>query len=73
MLHVAEIDVCVSERCTNCGFWIESSLILVGLDCPKNGIICDSAMAEKRLENRKVRYSAAYPTGRERFKILLRR
>ena len=32
---------------------------------PENGIICGTAMAEKRLENGKVRYSAAYPTGRE--------
>ena len=37
------------------------------MDCPENGIILGTAMAEKRLENRKVRYSAAYPTGRGRF------
>ena len=35
------------------------------MDCPENGIIFGTAMAEKRLENSKVRYSAAYPTGRE--------
>ena len=33
------------------------------MDCPENGIIFGTAMAEKRLENGKVRYSAAYPTG----------
>ena len=38
---------------------------------PKNGIICGTAMAEKRLENSKVRYSAAYPTGRERISNVL--
>ena len=38
----------------------------MGIDCPENGIIIDTAMAEKRLENGKVRYSAAYPTGAER-------
>ena len=36
------------------------------MDCPENGIIFGTAMAEKRLENGNVRYSAAYPTGRER-------
>ena len=36
------------------------------MDCPENGIIFGTAMAEKRLENGKVRYSAAYPTGAER-------
>ena len=36
------------------------------MDCPENGIIFGTAMAEKRLENSKVRYSAAYPTGAER-------
>ena len=36
------------------------------MGCPENGIIFGTAMAEKRLENSKVRYSAAYPTGRER-------
>ena len=30
-----------------------------------NGIIFGAAMAEKKIENGKVRYSAAYPTGRE--------
>ena len=39
------------------------------MDCPENDIIFGTAMAEKRLENGKVRYSAAYPTGAERFKI----
>jgi len=38
----------------------------MGIDCPENGIIIDTAMAEKRLENSKVRYSGAYPTGAER-------
>ena len=33
----------------------------------KNGIIRDTAMAELRQENGKVRHSAAYPTGAERF------
>ena len=33
---------------------------------PKNGIIHGTAMAETKQENGKVRYSAAYPTGRER-------
>ena len=37
---------------------------------PENGIICGTAMAEKRLEKGRVRYSAAYPTGRERFEEL---
>ena len=36
------------------------------MGCPKNGIIFGTAMAEKRLENSKMRYSAAYPTGAER-------
>ena len=36
------------------------------MDCPENGIILGTAMAEKRQENGKVRYSAAYPTGAER-------
>lgn len=36
------------------------------MGCPKNGIIFGTAMAEKRLEKSKVRYSAAYPTGAER-------
>ena len=36
------------------------------MGCPKNGIIFGTAMAEKKLENRVVTYSAAYPTGRER-------
>lgn len=40
------------------------------MDCPGNGIIFGTAMAEKRLENGKVRYSAACPTGAERCKIL---
>ena len=35
-------------------------------DCMKNGIIFDAVMAEKKIENGDVRYSAAYPTGRER-------
>ena len=30
-----------------------------------NGIIFGAAMAEKKIEDGKVRYSAAYPTGRE--------
>ena len=38
----------------------------MGIDCPENGIIIDTAMAEKRLESNKVRYSVAYPTGAER-------
>ena len=38
---------------------------------PKNGIISGAAMAEKRLENCKVRYSAAYPTGAERYCVRL--
>lgn len=37
---------------------------------PENGIICGTAMAEKRIENGKVRYSAAYPTRAERFALL---
>ena len=37
---------------------------------PENDIIFGAAMAEKRLENDKMRYSAAYPTGRERFALL---
>ena len=37
------------------------------MDCPENDIIFGTAMAEKRLENGKVRYSAAYPMGAERF------
>ena len=37
---------------------------------PENGIIFVTAMAEKKLENDEVRYSAAYPTGAERFEIL---
>ena len=40
------------------------------MDCPENGIIFGTAMAEKRLENGKVRYSAAYPTRAERFALL---
>ena len=32
----------------------------------KNGIISGAAMAEKKIENGMVRYSAAYSTGRER-------
>ena len=32
----------------------------------KNGIIHDIAMAEKKIDDIEVRYSAAYPTGRER-------
>ncbi len=38
----------------------------MGLGCPENGIIFGTAMAEKRLENDKMRYSVAYPTGAER-------
>ena len=38
----------------------------MGMDCLKNGIIFGTAMAEKKLENSKVRYSAAYPMGAER-------
>ena len=37
------------------------------MDCLENGIIFGTAMAEKRLENGKVRYSAACPMGREHF------
>ena len=37
------------------------------MDYPENGIIFGAAMAEKKLENDEVRYSAAYPTGAERF------
>ena len=37
-----------------------------GLGQSENGIIFGTAMAEKRLENDKMRYSAAYPTGAER-------
>ncbi len=33
------------------------------MDCSGKGIIFGTAMLEKRLENRMVRYSAAYPTG----------
>ena len=40
------------------------------MDCPENDIIFGTAMAEKRLENGKVRYSAAYPTGAERFVLV---
>ena len=40
------------------------------MDCPENGIIFGTAMAEKRLENGKVRYSAAYPTGAERCPVV---
>lgn len=36
------------------------------MDCPENGIIFGTAMAEKKLENDELRYSAAYPTGRGR-------
>ena len=42
----------------------------IGKMSPENGIIFGTAMAEKRLENGKVRYSAAYPTGAERFTLL---
>ena len=35
---------------------------------PKNGIIFGTAMAEKRLDDGKMRYSAAYPTGAERLR-----
>ena len=56
------------------GFWIVWSdrkwIDFGGHGLPeKNGIICGAVMAEKRLEKSKVRYSAAYPTGAERFKI----
>ena len=44
---------------------------VAGLDCPENDIIFGTAMAEKRLENGKVRYSAAYPMGAERFCVSL--
>ena len=37
------------------------------MDGPKNGKILGIAMAEKRQENGTVRYSAACPTGAERF------
>ena len=40
------------------------------MDCPGNGIILGTAMAEKRLENSKVRYSATYPMDAERFALL---
>ena len=36
----------------------------------RNGIIFETAMAEKKLENGEVSYSAACPTGRERFEII---
>ena len=36
------------------------------MDSPENGIIFGTTMAEKRLENSKVRCSAAYPTCAER-------
>ena len=36
------------------------------MDCPENGIIFGTAMAEKRLEDGKMRNSVAYPTGAER-------
>lgn len=39
------------------------------MDCPENGIIFGTAMAEKRLENSKVRYSAA-PHVRGAFSLL---
>ena len=43
-----------------------------GIICrPENGIIFGAAMAEKTLENYGVRYSAAYPTGAERFFVSL--
>ena len=42
----------------------EISAVLAGGGM-KNDIIFDTAMAEKKLENGKVRYAAAYPTSRE--------
>ena len=39
---------------------------LSGCGLPENGIIFVTAMAEKKLENDEVRYSAAYHTGAER-------
>ena len=39
---------------------------LNGCGLPENGIIFVTAMAEKKLENDEVRYSAAYPKGAER-------
>ena len=41
----------------------------MGVERVENGIICGTAMAEMKLENGKVRYWAACPTRRERFKI----
>ena len=45
---------------------VEDARVCAGGDCMGNGIIFGAAMAEKRLETGEVRYSAAYPTGRER-------
>ena len=39
---------------------------LSGCALPENDKILITAMAEKKLENDEVRYSAAYPTGAER-------
>ena len=44
----------------------EDARVCAGGDCMGDGIIFGTAMAEKRLETGEVRYSAAYPTGRER-------
>ena len=43
----------------------------MGIYCPENGIIFGTAMAEKKLENSRMRYSAAYPTGEERCPVVL--
>ena len=41
------------------------------MDCPGNGITFGTAMAEKMLEESKVRCSAAYPTGAVRCAVVL--
>ena len=46
--------------------WSGGLSVRAGGDCVRNGIIFGAAMAEKKIENGKVRCSAAYPTGRER-------
>ena len=48
------------------GEWMAVWRWISGEDVTGNGIIFGAAMAEKRLENSKVRYSAAYPTRADR-------
>ncbi|MBP5544799.1 MAG: hypothetical protein ILM98_12030 [Kiritimatiellae bacterium] len=50
---------------------IECLLIGVGMDCPENGLIFDTVMAEKKLESGDESFSAAYPVGAERFCVSL--